>query len=533
VKNIYSLLILTAFFSVSAIPPPPGIFDIPSREHITWLDSYRDAVSRGVDTPNEIYGSGNPIAQALGSEPMNVLILLVDFSDKVSQAPAAYFDSMGFAQDTFSLTSYYNEVSFGRIDIVTVDWPGDVEWSRAPETYAYYVNDNYGWGAYPRNSQGLVEAVCTIVDPVVDFSKYDNDGDGLVDGVNLIYAGQFDGTPQMIWPHAWALGNPLTVDGVEVYTFSVQNEFKYNPGDKSANTICHEFGHILGLPDLYDLDYDSKGIGNWGLMSFGVFNGGGWSPAEFCPYCRSELGILDLIEITQPGMYQIPAIELSNTAYRIWTGGDSGYQYFILENRRQIGLDEALPSEGVMIWHVDKYMTSNNNQWYPGHTDEGHYLVALEQADGLWQLEKNTERGDSGDPYPGSSSNTEFTYWTVPDSRNYLGEDTQVYVSSIPASADTVEVFISSTYTGIEQGNDHAENLLTVSGVTIEVKHSGGTADISVLDIAGRRVATIHEGVMNSGTYTFQWDTGEVPVGLYFVNYRWESDSESVPLMAI
>lgn len=534
-KNICMFLLLVSAVASQAVPPSPGLFDQPSNEHLAWIESYTSARTRGVDSPNGIYGAHNPIASALGDDQMNVLILLVDFSDNQAQTPAVYFDSMGFAVDTFSLKRYYNDVSFEQIDIVTVDWPSSTEWNRAPEDYGYYVNNNFGWGSYPQNSQGLVETICNMVDPVVDFSQYDNDGDGYVDGVNLMYAGQFTGGPETIWPHAWSLPFTLTLDGVDVYSFSVQNEYNNTPGDKSASVFCHEFGHVLGLPDLYDYDYDSSGIGNWGIMAGGVYNGGGWSPAEFSPYCRHELGVTDYIDITVPGTYQVPAYELSNVAYRLWTNGSSSNQYFLLENRRKIRWDEYLPSEGVMIWHIDELQSGNDNQWYPGYTSQGHYLVALEQADGDWDLEQDVNGGDTGDPYPGNSNNSEFTYWTIPDSRRYTGADTQVYVGSIPASADTVEVYISTSYTGIEE--EHESNdvslFINATGNTVTVNHSGGMADIAVFDVTGRKREILHEGNLDRGEHTYQFNAKELPQALFFVNYRWDSGSETAKILCL
>jgi len=531
VKSIIAVLFFAAVFSAVAVPAPPGMFDIPSVEHLNWLMSYADAAERGVDAPNGIYGSHNPVVSALNSDQMNVLILLVDFGDNQAQTPAVYFDSMGFATDTFSLKKYYEDTSFGQIDIVTVDWPSSTLWNRAPQSYDYYVGNNYGWGSYPTNSQGLVEDVCALVDDYVDFSQYDNDGDGYVDGVNLMYAGQFTGTPETIWPHAWSLPSPLTVDGVQVYSFSVQNEYNNSPGDKSAGVFCHEFGHVLGLPDLYDYDYDSKGIGNWGIMAGGVYNGGGWSPAEFCPYNRHELGVTEYINITQSGTYQVPAYELSNVAYRMWTNGSASGQYFLLENRRAIRWDEALPSQGVLIWHVDQTQSGNDHQWYPGYTNHGNYLVALEQADGDWDLEQNSNGGDAGDPYPGNTLNSEFSVSTVPDSRRYSQVDTQVYVSSIPVSADTVEVYISTNYTGIADFEESVPALMSISGNSVTVSHPGGYFDLAVYDVAGRRQQTLYRGSVEQGEYTYQVNIEQRPAGLFFVNYQWDSGSQAIRLL--
>ncbi len=515
-----------------AVPPPPWMMEQAREGELDLQAAVRahaEARSRGVDAPSPVYegtrpfAPGGPLADL--DDGMNVLILLVDFSDNVAQTEAVYFDSMGFAADSFSLRSYYDEVSYGQIDVVTVDYPSETGWQRAPETYEYYVGGNYGWGSYPANSQGMVEDVCELVDPVVDFSDYDNDNDGRVDGVNVMFAGTFDGTPETIWPHAWSLpGGGTEFDGVNVYTFSVQNEYDSEPGDKSAAVFCHEFGHVLGLPDLYDYGYDSNGIGDWGMMSFGVYNGGGWSPAHFCAWSRAELGILDPVVVTSSGTYEVPPVEESAVVYYLWTGGSPFYEYFLVENRRPIGYDAALPGWGLLIWHVDDSMNGNDDQWYPGHTSEGHYQVALEQADGLWEMEQGQNYGDQEDPFPGPSwqGADTFDYWTVPDSRDYDFEDTFVRVSSIPESADTVWVDMAVDQTGAGGGAPGDEPAaLRVLGspaagsVDLLVTHGGGPLTIRVYDSGGRLVSTLHDGPMQSGDNSLAWSASGSPAGVY------------------
>ncbi len=520
--------------SAIAVPPSPELTESMQRDGalLRYIESYADARRRGVDSPSPLYADRTPfgpdgaISAGRDTTEMNVLILLVDFSDNEAQTGAVYFDSMGYASDTLSLSSFYFESSLGQLDIVTVNWPSETGWNRAPETYDYYVDDNYGWGSYPQNSQGLVEDVCELVDPVVDFADYDNDADGYVDGVNVIYAGTFDGSPQTIWPHMWVLpGGGIDFDGVTVYSFSVQNEYDNSPGDKSAAVLCHEFGHVIGLPDFYDYDYDSHGIGKWGVMAYGVYNGGGWSPAHPSAWSKIDLGFIEPVNVTAAGTYDVPAVETSGTVYRLWTDGGSGFQYFLLSNRRPVGYDAALPAHGVLIWHVDDTVGSNDNQWYPGYTDYGHYHLALEQADGLWQLEKYTSSGDPGDPYPGSSENQYFQHWTTPDSDDYDFQPTSVYVGPIPETADTVEVFMDVGYTGVEDAPGSPGRLLSLPGcnpssgpVPIELDLAApARALVEVHDLSGRLVATPVDGPLPAGSSSLSWNPGRAPAGLYLV----------------
>ncbi|MCU0610827.1 MAG: M6 family metalloprotease domain-containing protein [Candidatus Eisenbacteria bacterium] len=446
------LLFLTALLAVNAdaAPPPARLLASPAFDDAGYRSAYRDAKSRGVDAPNPRFGPNRRpfgpegvISSAHRDGSMNVPIFLVDFPDNVQASAASFFDSLGYAHTTFSLARYYGEVSYGQLEIGTVDWPSDVGWTRAPHTYAYYVDGYYGWGTYPQNSQGLCADVCSAVDGVVNFADYDNDGDGIVDGVNIIFAGPFDGTPNSIWPHAWSLpGNGALHDGVWVQAYSVQDEYNNTPGDQSADVLCHEFGHVLGLPDLYDYGYDSWGVGEWCLMGWGVYNGNGWSPAHLSAWCRAALGFVEPLVVTTDDWYTIPAVEQDGTIYRLWTQGQPSSQYFLAENRRPIGYDAALPGHGILIWHVDDSVGSNDNQWYPGYTQYGHFHVALEQADGLWQLEKYMSAGDGGDPYPGTAVNRSFTAATTPSSRDYANNDTQCAVESVPNSANSIEAYL-------------------------------------------------------------------------------------------
>jgi hypothetical protein len=171
-------------------------------------------------------------------------------------------------------------------------------------------------------------------------------------------------------------------------------------------------------------------------MAGGSWNGTlGNSPAHPGAFCISKLGFADPVNVTVDlDSALIPAIEDTGVIYRLWTNGLPGSQYFLVENRQKIKYDAALPGAGLLIWHVDENIDGNDNQWYPGHTSSGHYEVALEQADGLWQLEKNTSQGNIGDPYPGSTNKRSFTPCTTPNSNNYSFLDTRVAVLNISNS---------------------------------------------------------------------------------------------------
>jgi immune inhibitor A len=111
----------------------------------------------------------------------------------------------------------------------------------------------------------------------------------------------------------------------------------------------------------------------------------------------------------------------------MWKDGAAGQEYFLVENRQRTGFDANIPGGGLLIWHIDDSIGANS--------DENHPKVALEQADGANHLGAGANRGDGGDVYPGSSTNTLFDKNSTPNSRSYAGSDTCVAVTSISASA--------------------------------------------------------------------------------------------------
>jgi hypothetical protein len=166
--------------------------------------------------------------------------------------------------------------------------------------------------------------------------------------------------------------------------------------------ICHELGHFLGLPDLYDTDgSDGQGIGSYGLManSWG-FDGTQHYPPHPSPWSKIQLGWLAPTTLTS-GQHSIGAAENMSSVYRIDEGYPAG-EYLLVENRQPMGLDGAMPQGGLAIWHIDE-MASHNNEGYPAQLDwpqnGNHYRVALLQADGDFELEMGLNRGDGQDVY--------------------------------------------------------------------------------------------------------------------------------------
>jgi immune inhibitor A len=374
------------------------------------------------------------------------LVLLVDFSDKTATfypgaAGAAHYNAMLF--DTPSYTNsahdYYNEVSCGAFNFTGAAVGGASNWYRAPQTYAYYANNASGTGTYPQNSQKLVEDITAMADADVDFSLYANGGSDFINALFIVHAGmgaEVTGLGSDIWSHKWETEIHPTLDGKILSTYSIE------PEDGLVGVFCHEFGHVLGLPDLYDTDYSSEGAGDWSLMAGGSWGGAGALPTYMDAWSRYQLGWLTPIAPQAPvSRASIPQIEGNPVAaangvlYKLWCGPATN-EYWLVENRQQVGFDASIPGPGLLIWHIDEAMPGNDSEWYPGLSAVmGHYLVALEQADGLWEMENsndNDNRGDYADAW--SSSPEGFCSTSVPNSRTYADLDSLVHVKNISAS---------------------------------------------------------------------------------------------------
>ncbi len=522
-----------------------GEVDMP--EHLLGSPLFQET---GVNRPtlhpiSQTYPTG---AGPVG--PYNALVLLVEFSDNPASVNASFFDTLVFADQQGCVRHYYQEVSYDTLDIVTVNLPSTVGWNNALETYAYYVDGNYGLGGYPNNCQRLVEDLVAVVDSVIDFSAYDNDSDSYVDALIVVHAGpgaELTGDASDVWSHKWSVPSPwTTADGVSVKDYTIQPEYWYSAYDMTCGVYCHELGHVFGLPDLYDTDYSSYGVGKWSLMANGSWNGSlGASPAHPDAWCLARLGyVTPTVVSSNTSGASIPAIANSPTAYKLWTSGAPLNEYFLVANRQKTGYDSALPYDGLLIWHVDENIAdygANDDEWYPGHTSYGHFKVALEQADGLWELDSVAPYGYvdySGDPYPGTSSNTTFDGSSLPSSESYAQSQTYVSVANISNSGPvmTCDLFVSPA--------DVKDELTEISPSEYVLKQNypnpfnpgtrieylvprDGYVELDIFNVLGQKIRTLVDQEKKMGLHVVSWDgTNDegafVATGIYFYQLRAE-----------
>ncbi len=405
------------------------------------MERVQDARARGYFNSKKMYSPAvqqQALAKSAGTvDTIFLPVILVDFSDNDYQTyPTLYeapqFDSILFSEGLMpkgSMTEFYLENSYGTF-YVTGDVVG---WYRMPQTYAYYVDGQNGWGSCPQCVDQMIIDAISAADPDLDFSKYDNDNDGWVDGIKVVHAGpgaeSTGGDPDMIWSHRGGIPAQYK-DGVYIGDYDIQPHVEPGGSIMSIGVFVHEYGHVLGLPDLYDTDGSSEGVGEWSVMGSGSWNDGGHRPGHFDPWCKKELGFITYTDVTSNSLnVQIPRVTESPVMYRLWTDGVPGSQYFVVENRGNAGFDQALPGHGLVIWHVDESVSGNWN--------ENHPKVAVEQADGDFDLEGfgnpdgGNNRGDGGDCYPGDSDVREFHDLTVPSSRDYFDNQTEVGVFNI------------------------------------------------------------------------------------------------------
>jgi immune inhibitor A len=428
----------------------------------------------------------NPVGDlipALDTAPQqNVIVIFVQFTDSPPGGPAqrldlAYFDQMLFgpAYDPPEYASYpnhptdrtllnfYRAVSYGTVDVVTANLPSQTGWAQAGKPYAYYseadgIHDN-GFGPYPQNAQGLVVDAVKAVDAAVDFSKYAVNG--VVPNLFVVHAGtgaEWNGDPSIIWSHSWGIagvageGGYETDDGVLIDNYAMMPEvggdltgytgLVYGPYPPTVGVYAHEYGHVLGLPDQYDYGYESSGTGSWNQWPADwIFAGN--SPSFLDAWSRYRLGFVQPIEVANSANITLPAAETDATVYKMVVPYSGGREYFLLENRQQIGFDEGLNVygndsgklvRGLAIYHIDDNVLTRNywrpneaENWKefrsegqkPAWTGERHYGISLIQADDRWDLEHGIFGYFRSDLYPGSFGVTSFTSFTRPNSSSY------------------------------------------------------------------------------------------------------------------
>jgi M6 family metalloprotease-like protein len=426
---------------------------------------------------------------AKGNHPL--LVILVQFTDRTLITTEAdwgqhFFTGGGAYFTAGSVKDFWYDNSYGQIVLTP-----------AAESYGT-PNNGVVIVTLPRNhpnpsttgtaNQQITRDAILAADPFVNYAAFDTNRDGylssnelhlfiVVAGAEASYGGNC-GLPQ-VWAHHWALGfngvaAPL-VDGVFAADYRGAPTFGpyqggYNqigelhcdpPGPGHIATIgpsAHELGHDMGtgVPDLYDTDGSSEGIGQWGLQGSGAWNGkgvpGGTSgthPAHSSAWEKWFLGLLTPTQVAGvPTLLSFPAVEtasgLSRGVVQVldnpngvdwdWDSPGAG-EYFLVENRQKIGFDAGLPGAGLLIWHIDESAVNNDNEGNspPG----GRRLVVLEQADGQYDLEcfasgPCNNRGDAGDLWVNSISG--FGLFSWPSSRLY---------SNTPSGARVIQIGLS------------------------------------------------------------------------------------------
>jgi M6 family metalloprotease-like protein len=343
-------------------------------------------------------------------------------------------------------------------------------------------------------AQTLVKAALNAANSQVNYADYDTDGDGTVDMVFFIFAGagsNYSGnSSSLIWPHASTVES-LSLDGVKFGRYACSTELYGAEATTildGIGTICHEFSHVLGLPDLYDTDYTSSGGTSthpirWSIMATGSYNNSSKTPAGYSIYERYALGFTSPKVISDPGTYTLEPISSSNAGYRINSGVDN--EFFLLESRSQTRWDEYLKGEGMLVWRVD---STNVDVWENNkvNCNPKHNYLELLRANPTTSSGSITD--SAGDPFPGSGNVTSLTNTTDPSLCSWTLLPTSVEINDITRSADGSVSFTLSTASAASMKEDF-EIMEPTSADTLGVDGRFTKWDF----INGARIATVDD----------------------------------------
>ncbi len=394
---------------------------------------------------------------------VKIFALLIDFNEYPAVTTQTNVNSMLFGAGSpsdapyESLAAYYSRSSYGLLDFsggATLGWYRAGNRSAIPET--------------PPGRENLIKDALNYFDAQGhDFSQYDNNGDGKIDYFLVIWTGNAGAWASFWWGYQTSFYDTgYTIDGKTLGKYSWQWEGSpYGQQFKPLVTI-HETGHALGLPDYYDYSEASGpkgGVGGLDMMdhTWGDHNAfNKWVLDWLSPTVvasGSQTITLNPSATSSEAVLIMPTI----------TSGDLFDEYFMVQNRHRTGNDSGIPTDGLLIWHVDATLNAGGTTYVYNNSDSSHKLLRLMEADGLEEIEKNLSYNgaDAGDFYvPGKTFGTA----TLPSSKSYGGLNTGVTVANITRSGSQV----TATY---------SINIAAPSG---SVKINGGATACNTTSVA-------------------------------------------------
>ncbi|MCL2435536.1 MAG: M6 family metalloprotease domain-containing protein [Lentimicrobiaceae bacterium] len=363
----------------------------------------------------------------------------VQFPGKPMTLPMSQFENLmnqlGYTGNgTGSVRDFFKEASYNQFDL-TITLCGVYT---APQSQSYYAGSD---GTQRCNELARWLALQVAAEPHIDFSEYDSDNNGIVDGFHFIFSGmgqEAGGGYGSIWSHKWQFSPPVTQNGKSISVYSCSPELRGGSAITTIGVICHEMTHAFGAADYYDTDYGTggnySGTGNWDLMAEGSWNGspGGNRPAHPNMYVKVQFGWVNPIVLNAPlTMENMPNSAENPVAYRINTNTTN--EHFLLENRQQLKFDASVPGNGLLIYRV--------------HSNVGSYCINCTHPQRMYPVCASSSVAmptsspssygsinSGGCPFPGSSNQTSFTDDTAPSMKSWANVNTNKPITNITHS---------------------------------------------------------------------------------------------------
>jgi immune inhibitor A len=387
------------------LPAAPAIIGEKSAPRPPAIIVWRDVVFRPgiLDTAYDIVPQTRGVSR--------LLMLAIEFTNVKHDLVhnTSFLDGLGDGPN--SLNTYYYNASFGRMNVSSACWG----WYNSSRTMQYFGTPS-GNNQDSQYLDGLITEAVNAANAEVDFSQYDQNSDGWVDNLLIVHAGDdqaTSGNANDIWSEMGYDTDQPVVDGKRVGYYTLVSE------SSPMGVVAHEFGHLLGMPDLYDTDYtgsggQTDGAGLWDIMASGNYLNSGDTPSLPSAWSRVLLGWANLVTVSAniDSIVLVCAAQCS-TVLKI-NIPDHPREYFLIENREKVGYDAYLPGQGLLMWHIDE--SKGTIQYNDLEVMPGRKRVTLEEAHGGRQDLDSADynMGDSRDPW--YSSAVGFTPTSDPNS---------------------------------------------------------------------------------------------------------------------